>query len=278
MSASIVAATTFASATFALSTSLGTGIRLQVLNAEVDLNTDSVNLVNAEAQLGNAMRTLNYLLGGKGGEDTPVSTKVTYRDDLSLAGLRNRALSNNAALVVASGNLSLAQLDVKTSQSGRYPRLAANASYGYNRNQNDASIVLDNQSLGFSGGLTLNFDIFDGNRRKIAVQNARIALENSQQLQEQSRLLVDKDVTNAWFTYQSRLAVLNAEQTGVRTAQLNFDKTRDLFNLGQATNTDFRQAQLNLQRAQNRLNDARYLAKLAELDCLRLSGDLLRQD
>ena len=253
----------------------GAQSQLQVLNAQVDLNTDSIKLVNSQLALSTAQRNLNFLLGNKAPEDLAVNTEVDYRSDLTADGLRNQALSNNASMLMAAQSLAISELDLKSSRSNQYPVIGLNASYGYNGQQSDASIVISNESIGFTGGLSLNFSLFDGRKRSIAIQNAKIDLESNLLRQEQARFQVERDVLNSWNTYQSRLAVLNAQKTSVTTAQRNFDRTKQQHQLGQVTSTQFREAQLNLVRTQNSLNAARYQAKLSELECLRIAGMLI---
>ncbi len=59
------------------------------------------------------------------------------------------------------------------------------------------------------------------------------------------------------------------------TAQVNFDRTRELFQAGQLTGLQFRQAQLDLANAQRQAVVAGFDAKVAELSLLRASGGLL---
>jgi outer membrane protein TolC len=61
----------------------------------------------------------------------------------------------------------------------------------------------------------------------------------------------------------------------VSTAGLNFDRTRELFQAGQITGLQFRQAQLDLANAQRSAVVSGFDTKVAELQLLRASGGLL---
>ena len=65
------------------------------------------------------------------------------------------------------------------------------------------------------------------------------------------------------------------EQNSLEINRLNLDRTSELFNAGQVSSVDFRQAQLNLLQSEIGYNVARYQAKLLEIELLYLSGDLL---
>ena len=69
--------------------------------------------------------------------------------------------------------------------------------------------------------------------------------------------------------------MLTAQEQNVISNQNNFDRTQERFKLGQITSLEFRQAQINLINAQTALNNAKFDAKLIELQLLQLSGDIL---
>ena len=80
---------------------------------------------------------------------------------------------------------------------------------------------------------------------------------------------------NAFTTWRSQREVLRIQGDAVTTAQLNFDRTRELFQAGQLTGLQFRQAQLDLANAERQSIVAGFDAKVAEITLLRASGGLL---
>ncbi|MFT5257991.1 MAG: outer membrane protein, partial [Arenicella sp.] len=69
--------------------------------------------------------------------------------------------------------------------------------------------------------------------------------------------------------------ILKAQEKNVQTTQNNFDRTQEKYKLGQVTSLEFRQAQINLINSKTAGNNAKFDAKLIELQLLRLSGDIL---
>lgn len=252
--------------------------KILALNAQVDLNTDSSNVINLRMSLENLKRSLNVLLGRAADKQFTVSKDVTWDEGLALETIRQKAKENNTAVLVAAHNLYIAETDLKVARSGQFPRLAASASYGYTKQENDAGIVLSNTQIGFTGGITLSYNLFDGRRRHIQIQNAKIAIENNLARQEEAMLNVDKDVLNAWETFTQYRQLLQLEEQNLQTAQLNFERTKELFGVAQVNSTQFREAQLNLLRSQSRINDTRFSAKLAEIELTTLSGGLLKSN
>ena len=94
-------------------------------------------------------------------------------------------------------------------------------------------------------------------------------------LKKQIGLEVDRDILNAQSIYENRLVIFRIQEQNVRTNQNNFERSREQFQLGRITSIEFRQAQINLLNAQTNKNLAKYDAKLAELQLLQLTGQLL---
>jgi outer membrane protein len=253
----------------------GTVSSLDVLNAEVDMNADSSNVLNMDVGLKNAKRNLNVLLSREVTAQYEVSEVLVVDDARTIEAIQQKALNNNTNLLLAQSNISIAEFDQKIQQAFYMPRVSVNASYGYNYSESNASLILSQSSLGFTGGATLAWSLFDGFKKKTAIQNAQIALETNQLKVDEAKLTVERDVLNAFDLFQNSIILLKVEERSVAAAQLNFDRSKELFNQGQITTTDFRQAQLNLNRAKSRLNTANFITKMAEIELIRLSGELI---
>jgi outer membrane protein TolC len=86
---------------------------------------------------------------------------------------------------------------------------------------------------------------------------------------------LERDFNNAWDDYQNKLNIYRLQEDNIKTSQNNFDRTQEKFKLGQLNSIEFRQAQINLLNAELTRNQAKYSAKLAELQLLRISGEIL---
>ena len=88
-------------------------------------------------------------------------------------------------------------------------------------------------------------------------------------------MLLANDIQNALAIYENRLNIYIIQEQNVITNLNNFDRSREQFQLGRITSIEFRLAQINLLNAQTNKNLAKYDAKLAELQLLQLTGQLL---
>jgi len=254
----------------------GQGTMLNVLNAQVDINNDSINLINAKQLLVNTKRDLNVVLGNVISSEFRVDTTIDFKLNIDQNDLANKMKSNNVNLLQLDKNIMINTFIVKANKSGYLPSLGLTGSYGWNKgNNNAASFVAVSTNTGLSGGLSLSWNLFDGGATATRVSNAKIELEN-RSLEKESMLIdIERNFNNAWDDYQNKLIIFQVQENNIITSTNNFNRTQEKYKLGQANSIEFRQAQLNLINSELNRNQAKYAAKIAELTVLQLSGELL---
>ncbi len=261
----------------------GQNTKLDILNAQVDVTNDSINLLNVKQQMANAKRDMNVVLNQNLNEVFMVDTVVNFIPKLQLEDFVSLATENNVALLQTEKNLAITDYDIKVSRSGYLPTLGLTGTYGWNLNQGAPSAFLS--GVVFPGTIAtttnvllaanLTWNLFDGGGTTVRIKNAKIAYENQELLKEQIKLEVNRDIQNAVAIYENRLQIFNIQRQNVLTNQNNFERSKEQFQLGRITSIEFRQAQINLLNAQTNKNLAKYDAKLAELQLLQLTGQLL---
>ena len=255
----------------------GTGTRTELLNAEIYTNADSATLIEALYMARKQKRDLLQLIQITEAEVGPIIDSIALAPMPNPQQTRDGALANNAALILAAMSVERAENDIKINRALAFPVLAINASYGYTRNTSETSFIRESENLGFNGGITLSYALFDGRKRRTQLQNAKLMLETDRLRQDQSKTEVLKNLDNGLDFCQTSLERVALRQRNLAPAMQNLKRVEELFNLGQLTGIEFREAQVALLRAEVDYLDARVQAKLAELDVLRLSGGLLSE-
>lgn len=257
----------------------GQSTKLEYLNAQVDVNNDSISYISSKQLLSNAKRGLNVVLGIEKETNYSVETEVEYNKLLNIDDLEQKTIANNSLLKQNETNIAISEFNIKVNKSNYFPTLGFNASYGFNRTENENLINPFGAKLitsdGLNAGLNLTWNIFDGGGTKTRLANAKIALDNQQIVLEQQKVTIKNNLKNTWENYNNQLFILKAQEQNVVSNQNNFDRTQERFKLGQITSVEFRQAQINLINAKTALNNAKFDAKLIELQLLQLSGDIL---
>ena len=250
--------------------------KLDVLNAEVDLVNDSINLMNERQTVRNTKRDLNLLLNRELVETFKVDTVITFIDPVRLQEFLDQGIANNVRILQAKQNLLINDYSYKSSKAIFLPTVGLTGAYGWNEGNFPATNFLaSSTSTGLSAGFNLTWNLFDGGSSITQIKNAKLLLENQETLQNQIEQEVIRDIENAKDLYANRLRIYDLQEQNVVTAKNNYERSTEQYNIGQITSVELRQAQINLLNAQTNKNLAKYDAKLAEIQLLQLSGQLL---
>jgi len=255
----------------------GQSSRLDLLNAQVDIDRDSINISNATLAYENSVRTLNNLMGINVSELHTLDTDVSYDVTRSLSDFIEASLAQNIELKLINQNQAITELNYDLIDATRKPVVGANATYNFNFNSSaPGSFFQSSRSDGLGLRLTLLYNIYDGGVRKNQRQNTQLTLEGQSIQRDQLVNDLRAQLSNVWFQFQNAQAIIRAEGSNVKTTEINFERTNEEYKIGRVTSIEYRQAQLNLLTAENSLLNARYDAKLLEIQMLLLSGDILK--
>jgi len=253
----------------------GQSNKVQVLAAQVDFNNDSITVAVAQLRFEEAKRNLNALLNLEIDADYTVDPTIEFIKLPELSELKQTARKYNAAYQSAKAALENAELNKSIIRSFRFPQIGLSASYGYTGTGSDIKDTYQDPNKSWSVGASLTFPLFNGFQTSIQLQNAEIGIQNSELQKNEQELTLEKELINSFEAYKNSKKILELNQQNLQAAQLNFKRTEELFYLGQVTNTQFREAQLNLIRAKNNITEAKYTAKLDELVLLQITGQLI---
>lgn len=254
---------------------VGNFSRLDLQQARVDYNADRAQYMKQQESVKTSRIRLNELMAN---ED--MSQAITINDSiidlntlLSFEELWQSTLNNNASLLKTEQNKHIAALDMKAVKSRNYPYLRLNAGYGYTLNKYEISSTSKRNNLGLNFGVTMGFNIFDGNRRR-EVKNARIAIENAQLQQDDLRQALKADLSNLWQAYQNNIEMLKLERENLIAAVENHEIASERYMLGNLSGIEMREAQKSLLDAEERILTAEYDTKMCEISLLQLSGKI----
>lgn len=255
---------------------LGGTSSTDIFNAQVAYNNDRANVLDQELTVVIAKQQLNILLGRDPETEVVVAREITVPvQELSYQEILERTLKQNNRLLVARQNTSVSEESVRLSRSSLYPVVTLNSSYGYaNRRvsapQFDLPITTRSRDGGI--GITVSYNIFNGKRDRISLQNARAEAYNTELIQRNTELEIRGLVQEKHVTLQKRLELIDLEAQNVQTAEQNLALQQEKYALGASTSIEFRDAQVNLIRAQATLINARFQARIAHTEIRQLIG------
>lgn len=255
----------------------GNASKLDLLSAEINLNNDSINLMNIEFELQIAKNQLNQTLNRDLAYDFLVQDKVEINRDLNYSDLNQETQKNNNNVLLGQYMLDISKKDKKINAVSILPRIEISAQYGYNQTESNTSIILDQTSIGLTGFLNFSWDIFDGLAKNKITQNTRIQIESNKLELQSIKQEIQKEFNASYKQYENSVNLIDIEKRNQSTSEKFFERAKEQFYQGQLSRNDFRLAQIDLSTSKNRLNQTLYNAKIAELNLYRLSGKIIEE-
>lgn len=251
---------------------IGKSSRLEVLNAEVDFNTDTTNLIRQRALYHNTKVQLNEQLARDVQTEFRVADTFEIDKSLILTDLSAQAQQQNPALQIALINKRVAELDLRQLRADRYPVVGLNAGYNFSNNRSALGFATSSRGRGLEYGVTASVNIFNGFNQRRLERNGQILIDNAQVEYERTSQNIQSQLQTAYQNYVTNLSLVQIEQNNQAIAARNLEITLDKFKLGSIATVEFRAAQVNYITATVRYTTAQYDAKLAEVFLRELAG------
>ena len=253
---------------------IGKSSKLEVLNAQVDLNTDKVALLKQKELYINTKILLNQILARDSQIDFKVVDQVIVDNKLVLLELSALAEKQNPQLESQIINKKISELQLKQIRAGRYPNIKINTGYNFSESQSSLGFVSQSASKGLNYGFSASLNLFDGFAQSRNEKIAKIQIENSKISIEQQNLNLHSQLAISYQTYITNLELIALEEKNESIAKQNLNITLDKFRIGTITTLEFRTAQLNYVNAKVRYSNAQFQAKLSEIALKELAGTI----
>lgn len=255
---------------------VGQGSKVDYYSAQVDFNEDKALLIAQEQSYTNTKIGFNTLLVKEYKADFQIVNNIDLLPKLTLNELKMSALSQNPTLIGAILSKKISDLDTKNLQSQQKPQIDLLAGYNLNTVANGAGFGVEKGSSNvFNYGLRATINIFDGYNQKRRIQNAKINAEIAALQVEDLKNALLSTLEKTYVTYENSMNLIQLETENYTIAKQNIDIAFDRFKVGIATSYELREVQRNAVAAETRLIEAKFAAKAAEIELIRLSGNLL---
>jgi outer membrane protein TolC len=255
---------------------VGQGSKVDYYSAQVDYNEDKAALLAQEQSLTNTKIAFNALLIRNHDSEVNVNPSIELFPKISLPELKAEALQQNPILISAILNKKVAEYDIMTLKSQQMPQIDLLAGYNLNSVNNGAGFGVERGTSNVvSYGLRATINIFDGSNQKRRIQNAKINAEIADLQIEDLKNNLLSSIERAFVSYENALNLINLETENYTIAKQNIEIAFDRFKVGIATSYELREVQRNAVAAETRLIEAKFSAKSAEIELIRLSGKII---
>jgi len=253
---------------------VGRASKLDVLNAQVNFNTDTANLLSQVQQFKTTKISLNQLLVRKLDEDFSVPDTIQIQNQLVLGDIINQAQTANPAILSSQINKRLTEISLRQVRAGRYPVLGINSGYVFSNSKTPAGFTRTQDTKGLNYGLTASVNVFDGFNQVRRERVAKLQINSADIRVNRTRQQVEAQINSLYINYLSGLDLIRLEQSNVEIAKKNLDISLEKYRLGNITPLEVREAQRNYLDAQTRFFNDQYQTKLAEVSLKEITGTI----
>lgn len=254
--------------------SIGKASKLELLNAQVDQNTDKALYLRQQELFQNTKTRLNTIIGRDVKTAFRVIDLISIDKSLKLEALEKLATTQNPQLQAQLINKRITELQLKEIKGGRLPTISAQAGYMFSDSESSLGFTTNNNTRGFNYGFSARLNLFDGFNQNRNEKIAKIQIENSELLIEEQTQTLLSQLTRAFETYETNLRLMDLEVHNEAIAKENLEITIAKYRIGTIPTIEFRAAQLNYINAVVRSSNAVYMAKLSEIVLKELAGNL----
>ena len=261
---------------------IGVSSKIDLLQIENAMLTDSSNLIMQELNYNNAIKNLNLTLGKE------IETTWSFTDEIdteiqlfSYENLKASTLADNTNIKNQYYNIQLAKQDIRLSKAVFYPMISVNSGAAYNESTYDIgelSNTMDNtgESINYFANFSVNFRLFDGGKlystlRKVKVQKEINDLEYEKVKRE---VLHQLSLTND--KYNSRISALSLNQKAFKIAETNYALARDKLNRGVINSFMHRDIEIAFITSGINAQQAAYNLMESKIALLKITGGIIQ--
>ena len=252
----------------------GVGEKYDVTQAEVALANARPPLIRAMNDRRRSIDRLQEIIGlpYPVNVDASVITLESPEEipspDLKLIDAIVSAMSNRPEIEGVQHDIETAQRELKLVKRDLSPEISLFAGYGIESDMFGGDSSLE----GWSSGVELNWDIFDGGIRRGKVQQARSTARQVALESRELELAIKGEVRDAYYDQQEAIAIYDTSAQVIAQAREALGLAQNRYKAGKGTQLEVLESQLQLTRAQLEQSTARHDLELASVQMKRAMG------
>lgn len=252
----------------------GSVLKSDLLQAKIDLNVNTENVINQQFAIDESLKTLNQLLGKDANEVLEISDSIPLVFLPDKADLLKKVNNSNTSILSFQKQIDIARLALKESRTAYLPTLSFKAGYYATQTVNSVGSTLNSSTVGPQVGGTLSIPVYSAGETKRKEKIARIEAQSAEYELQNARLQVNTLLLNTLTEFDNQQKLLAIEAENNLLAKENIQISIDRLKHGQATSLEVRQAQEDFVQSSTRLINFRYNLKIAETKLKQIISEL----
>ena len=263
---------------------IGTSNKLELLQTENALLTDSSNLILQKLNYDNSVKNLNLILGVELNKKWNLTDKINNKTQLfNFENLKNHTLSDNTNIRNQYINMEIIKQDIILSKSVYQPMVSFNSGASYNTNTydiGDSGYEGDNtgETLNYYANLTVSLRLYDGGRYKTIVQENLIREEINELELEKIKREVLQHLSINYQRYNSNITIYNLSKKAFSIAETNYLLANDKNNRGVINSFTLRDIEISYLNSGILYLQAVYNLNESYLELMKITGGILQEE
>ena len=261
---------------------IGVSSKIDLLQIENAMLTDSSNLIMQELNYNNAIKNLNLTLGKE------IETTWNFTDEIdteiqlfSYENLKASTLADNTNIKNQYYNIQLAKQDIRLSKAVFYPMISVNSGAAYNESTYDIgelSNSMDNtgESLNYFANFSVNFRLFDGGKLYSTLRKVKVQKEINDLQYEKVKREVLHQLSLINNKYNSRISAFSLNQKAFKIAETNYFLANDKKNRGVINSFMLRDIEIAFINSGINAQQAAYNLVESKIALLKITGGIIQ--
>ena len=262
---------------------IGVSSKMDVLQIETSLLTDSSNLLTQRLNYNNSVKNLNLVLGVDLNSEWDLTDKMSTKTQVfNLFDLQSETFQNNTNIKNQCINNEIIRQDITLAKSVYYPIVSFNSGASYNESTYDignSGFEGDNtgETLNYYANISVNFRLYDGGKYKTLLQEAEIKYNiNDINLEKQHREIKHQLSLN-YEKYNSRIIIYNLSKKAFDIAEINYQLANDKKNRGTINSFNLRDIEISYLNSGISYLQATYNLNESYLELVKITGGILQE-
>jgi outer membrane protein len=248
----------------------GIGLNIDTVRANVELQNERQNLIDAETLTHTTKYGLAALLDLPRDQDLEVTDRLEFYDlpVLERDALLNQALSSRPEIRSLNSQQRIAKLTTDSAREQRLPQLDFSGFWYYQASR------FDNGVPAYTYEVSLQFPLFTGGRIRAEEAHAKIEEQHVAEIRRQLEAQIVNDVKSALDELSAARNSVDVADLGYKLAQEEVAQAQRRFQAGVTTNVEVVTAQDALARASDNQIGALYQFNLSRAALARATGEI----
>lgn len=261
---------------------IGLTTKIDLLQTENAMLSDSSNIVLQKLNLKNAVKNLNLTIGKDIYKEWTFLDRIdTNIQIFNYEDLKNSTLSDNTNIKNQFYNIQLTKQDIKLTLAPFYPVVSINSGANFNESTydiGDLSSTIDNtgESINYFANFSINFRIFDGGKLYRKLKSVKIQKEIYELQFQKIKKEILYQLSINYDKYNSRITTFSLNQKAFEIADENLQLASEKKNRGIINSFMLRDIEIAYISSGINAQQAAYNLMESKLALLKISGNITK--